>query len=466
MKNISDFKNFVLLLEERGSSLAVRFVVKDIINLFKSGITSTFILPHDRNTSFKQYVYKVEDDFDDVEDDQNYRQYVKENLENEFTINYEEIEDTFLDYIDSGKIKSRELENWNNSLRWPRSISKSNLFYFLNNFEYCLILGGEFQEDPFFFVDDETDMDDYWKAKSTKESSNKSGIYFEMSLNCDFVNKFKSNLFDDTDFLISGYQNTLDSVYKRRLIFEMVKSIFYRFQKLHTNVDVFYRIRETYDCSGTHPFAVIQFKVEFPETISESIDISEFTPEFLDDEDIYDEEDDEDEEDDKKQLRYDFPDFPVYFWVELKLFQDTSLTRFRIDASAGAFDIAVEITYNPEQDMNNPKFWDELSAELNVDVAHELEHLLQNYYGEFQNSQRYRSNFQYYMLPVEVPAQVAGFKRLYDLEKRRNPDVKFEDLVKTWFLNRRYISRITRKSENTIIANIVNKAKSKYPHIK
>jgi hypothetical protein len=103
-----------------------------------------------------------------------------------------------------------------------------------------------------------------------------------MSLNCDFVNKFKSNLFDDTEFLISGYQNTLDSVYKRRLIFEMVKSIFYRFQKLHTNVDVFYRIRETYDCSGTHPFAVLQFKVEFPETISESIDIREFTPEFLD----------------------------------------------------------------------------------------------------------------------------------------------------------------------------------------
>jgi hypothetical protein len=213
---------------------------------------------------------------------QNYRQYIKEDLENEFPITYEEIEDTFLDYIDSGKIKSRELENWNNSLRWPRSISRSNLFYFLNNFEYCLILNGEFQEDPFYFVDDETDMDDYWKAKSAKESTNRDGIYFEMSLNCDFVNKFKSNLFDDTEFLISGYQNTIDSVYKRRLIFEMVKSIFYRFQKLHTNVDVFYRIRETYDCSGTHPFAVLQFKVEFPETISESINIKEFTPEFLD----------------------------------------------------------------------------------------------------------------------------------------------------------------------------------------
>lgn len=260
MKKISDFKNFVLLLEERGSSLAVRFVVKDITNLFKSGITGSFILPQDRNTSFEKYVYNIEDDFDDVEED---------------------------------------------------------------------------------------------------------------------------------------------------------------------NEDLY----ENYD-------------------------------------DIYFDEDDEEEDDEKQLLRYDFPDFPVYFWVELKLFHDTSLTRFRIDASAGAFDISVEITYNPEQDMNNPRFWNELNAELNVDVAHELEHLLQNYHGEFRNSQRYRSNFQYYMLPVEVPAQVAGFKRLYDLERKRNSDLQFEDLVRNWFLNRRYISRITRKSENTIIANIVNTAKQKYPSIK
>jgi hypothetical protein len=206
---------------------------------------------------------------------QNYKQYIKEYLENEFPTTYEEIEDTFLDYIDSGKIKSRQLENWN------KSISRSNLFYFLTNFEYCLILGGEFQEDPFYFVDDETDMDDWWKAKSAKESTNKDGIYFEMSLNCDFVKKFKSNLFDDTEYLISGGW-LKNSVYKNRFIFEIIKSIFYRFQKLHNKVDVFYRILATYDCSGAHPFAVIQFKVEFPETISESINIKEFTPEFFD----------------------------------------------------------------------------------------------------------------------------------------------------------------------------------------
>ena len=204
-----------------------------------------------------------------------FKQFIKslnENLETEFPTTYEEIEDTFLDYIDSVKIKSREIENWN------KSISRKNLFYFLASFEYCLISNGEFQQDPFFFVDDETDMDDWWKAKSVKESTNKDGIYFEISLNCDFVKEFNPSLCSKRSLELTSFQD----VFKRKSIFEMVKSIFYRFQKLHTNVDVFYRIRETYDCSGTHPFAVLQFKVEFPETISESINIREFTPEFLD----------------------------------------------------------------------------------------------------------------------------------------------------------------------------------------
>ena len=276
---IKNFKNFNLLLEERGSALAVRTVVKDIINLFKSGITGYFTLPHDRNTSYEEYSTIVDDDDDYEEED--------------------------------------------------------------------------YQEDYDVEEDDTSDIEE-----------------------------LKKESYDD-DY----------------------------------------------------------------------------------DDDDYDDEDDEESEE-KQQVKYDFPDFPVYFWCTVVLIQDTSLNRFRINASAGLFDIKVEITYNPDTDMNNPKFWDELSAELNIDVAHELEHLLQNYFGEFPKKQRHRSNFQYYMLPVEVPAQVAGFKRLYDLERRRNPNVKFEELVRYWFLNRRYISRITRKSENTIIANIVNTAKQKYPSIK
>jgi hypothetical protein len=66
MENIKNFTQFLLLLEARGSAIAVRTVVKDIINLFKSGDIGTFHLPQDRNTSFTEYRYfpEVETDRD------------------------------------------------------------------------------------------------------------------------------------------------------------------------------------------------------------------------------------------------------------------------------------------------------------------------------------------------------------------------------------------------------------------
>jgi len=187
-----------------------------------------------------------------------------------------------------------------------------------------------------------------------------------------------------------------------------------------------------------------------------------------DDEDTEEEDDDDyvqvqvQDEDEEVDVKYDFPDFPIYFFVKVKLIQYLRIKRFRINASAGLFDIDVTITYNPKTDMK--PFWNEMSAELNVDVAHELEHLLQHYYGEFQSgSGEYSSSLEYYMLPDEVPAQVAGFKRLYDLERgRRGSGMKLEDLVRRWFKNNRYISKLSKNDEEKIISNILVNFEKKY----
>jgi hypothetical protein len=174
------------------------------------------------------------------------------------------------------------------------------------------------------------------------------------------------------------------------------------------------------------------------------------------DEDEYDE-----DEDEEIEVKYDFPDFPMYFFVKVKLVQNRRIKRFRIDASAGVFDIDFKITYNPNTDMT--PYWDEMSAELNVDVAHELEHLLQHYYGEFVDDKgTWSSSLEYYMLPIEVPAQVAGFKRLYDLERKGGRDIKLEDLIKKWFNNNRYISKLKGEDEEKIIQNILDAFKNKY----
>ena len=151
----------------------------------------------------------------------------------------------------------------------------------------------------------------------------------------------------------------------------------------------------------------------------------------------------------------------MYFFVKVKLVQNRRIKRFRINASAGVFDVDVTVTYNPNVDMT--PYWNEMSSELNVDVAHELEHLLQHYYGEFTGDTRdYSSNLEYYMLPIEVPAQVAGFKRLYDLERRSGSNTTLESLVRKWFDNNRYISKLSKSDEEKIISNILISFEKKY----
>lgn len=183
--------------------------------------------------------------------------------------------------------------------------------------------------------------------------------------------------------------------------------------------------------------------------------------EDFEDDDFEDDDDIIDSEDGEIYVKYDFPDFPVYFFVKVKLVKDHRIKRFRINASAGVFDIDFIITYNPNTDMR--PYWDEMSAELNVDVAHELEHLLQHYYGEFKDhNDKWNSSLEYYMLPIEIPAQVAGFKRLYDIEKKRGNSPKLEELIRKWFNNNRYISKLSKTDEDKIIMNIVANFEKKW----
>jgi hypothetical protein len=197
-----------------------------------------------------------------------------------------------------------------------------------------------------------------------------------------------------------------------------------------------------------------------PQDRNTSFDEYKYSPE----EDVQDDDwnDDYDEDEDEEiSIKYDFPDFPMYFFVKVKLVQNRRIKRFRINASAGVFDIDVTVTYNPNVDMT--PYWNEMSSELNVDVAHELEHLLQHYYGEFKDDAgNWSSSLEYYMLPIEVPAQVAGFKRLYDLERRSGSNTTLESLVRKWFDNNRYISKLSKSDEEKIISNILINFEKKY----
>lgn len=164
----------------------------------------------------------------------------------------------------------------------------------------------------------------------------------------------------------------------------------------------------------------------------------------------------------KHNINYSFDNLPVEFSVKLVIKHDEKLDGFRVGASTDKYIVYVDITLNPGSEIN----WYELSGELNVDIAHEIEHILQYQFDEFDDYDRdYNTNYEYYMLEDEVPAQIQGFKRLYDIERKRNKSVRFEDLVRNWFIKNRYISKLSIEDEERIISNITSMAKVKYPNI-
>lgn len=209
-----------------------------------------------------------------------------------------------------------------------------------------------------------------------------------------------------------------------------------------------------------------RFTKEVPKDITDEDDY------YWDLPDVGYEDDDDEYTDILSTHKYHFVDFPVKFSVDLTIKHNEEVKGFRVNASAGShfrleageqvpyYDIEVEIQRNFEEDIK-PYLY-EMVGELNVDIAHEMEHLLQDYYGEEFEGDSDVIGFDYYTLPVEVPAQVAGFKRLYDLKRKKNPNIKFEDIVREWFIKQRYISELNQKEEDLIINNIVNEFNRKY----
>lgn len=178
------------------------------------------------------------------------------------------------------------------------------------------------------------------------------------------------------------------------------------------------------------------------------------------------------DEDAQKTFKYSFTDLPIKFSVELLIKRTNKTKDFIIDGSAGSwiekedkqevkyYDIKVDITYNKK---NLEKNLFKIVGELNILISHEIEHLLQSYYEEeFLDSDPYSRGSKYYLQSVELPAQVSGFKRIFDLKKKKSPELKFEDVVKSWFEERRTISEMTEEEEEKVVKNIVGEYYKKY----
>ena len=153
---------------------------------------------------------------------------------------------------------------------------------------------------------------------------------------------------------------------------------------------------------------------------------------------------------DKQVDFYEFDDFEVPFSVEFKVIYDESINRFLINGSYSIEDDTIEIILKVNPDNLKKQMYD-IIGELNILVAHELEHGLQGYYDEFDlEVEEPKKSKKYYVQPHEIPAQIQGFKRLAKLQK-----VPLENVVRNWFDNNKTFHQLKPKQLEKVIQSIL-----------
>jgi hypothetical protein len=151
---------------------------------------------------------------------------------------------------------------------------------------------------------------------------------------------------------------------------------------------------------------------------------------------------------------YSFTNLPFELNVELTLKIDNGLDRFMVNGYYVPDEDVVEvlIIFNPNKIQS--QLYD-LIGELNELVAHELEHGMQEYRGEFltKNDEPTKS-FDYYTQPHEIPAQYKAFKRLSKLTKK-----PIDVVAESWFKNNKDIHELSDNEIKIVMDKILSYGK-------
>jgi hypothetical protein len=154
---------------------------------------------------------------------------------------------------------------------------------------------------------------------------------------------------------------------------------------------------------------------------------------------------------------YQFDDYEVEFTIEFKIIYDDNLDRFLLNGAYSTEDDVVEIVLKVNPDNLKKQMYD-IIGELNILVAHELEHGLQGYYDEFDlDVEEPKKSKKYYVQPHEIPAQIQGFRRLAKLK-----NIPFEDVVRDWFDNNKTFHQLKPKQLEKVIQKLLDFNKDKY----
>ena len=151
-------------------------------------------------------------------------------------------------------------------------------------------------------------------------------------------------------------------------------------------------------------------------------------------------------------IAYTFPKSDTNFTIELELNTDENIETVDVDGAYYPDEdvIQVSITTNPNL---NKEVLEELHFELNELVRHELEHIHQYEKGDDIPTKEPKQPLKYYSQKHELEAQIAGFRRR--AQKERKP---LEDVIRAWFKKNQLKHRLSPKNVEIVINRILELA--------
>ena len=164
---------------------------------------------------------------------------------------------------------------------------------------------------------------------------------------------------------------------------------------------------------------------------------------------------------DENEMEYDFgPNFP-YISVEITIEHDMTLMDDYLITGAMPDDedvIEIKIIINPKM---FPQSLYDIVADLNDNVRHEMEHIFQANFmrpdGEMSPEVEGPQDKDYYKQAHEVPAEIAGFRRIVKLRKE-----PVEKVIYDWFKRSQQVHQLNDKDIKELTDYLTMKYKEHY----
>jgi hypothetical protein len=158
------------------------------------------------------------------------------------------------------------------------------------------------------------------------------------------------------------------------------------------------------------------------------------------------------------EMSYIYNNLPA-FSVEITVKEDMSIKGDYLMNAQTADDgdiIEIVLIKNPTK---FPEAYFDLVADLNDTVRHELEHVLQDFgYRDVQFDDSEKPNDkEYYKQTHEVPAEIAGFRRIVKL-RRQSP----EQVIRDWFNRNKEVHQLPDEDIEELVLYLTDEYKKKY----